>query len=276
MKLAAVLLVFKEQPFLIPVLSGIYPVVDTICVVTAYDRNFKGKYVEPDETVSKLLDFPDPDNKLRFVLRRDLEALPGKEAESKLRNAAIFQAPDADYYLIVDSDEVWESKVLGEAWRRVQKERLAGYRVSTNFYFKKWNLRGVEPGDGYRPLVFLKRGFVFENCRNVNWWKPARWLEYLRTGRKPKTVYFPKEIRMHHGSSLGDDARMKTKLLNWGHAHEVDPTWFEEVWLNPPAINARHYMHKDILLYERLERIPTADLPPEITAHQWPEGWIDR
>jgi len=275
-KLAAIVLVFKEESFLNAVLGGIYPVVDTICVVTAYDRNLKGQYVEPDKTVPKLLDFPDPDNKLRFVLRRDLSGLPGMESESRLRNAAMAAAPDADYFLIVDSDELWESKVLAEAWRQVQETRLAGYRVCTNFYFKKWNLRGVEPGDGYQPLVFLKKGFVFENCRSVDWWRPARWKEYLHTGRKPKTVYFPKDIRVHHGSSLGDDVRMKTKLTHYSHADVVDPTWFEEVWLNPPAVNARHYMHKDVLLYERLEHIPTAALPPEITSHTWPEGWIER
>jgi len=57
MKLSAVVLVFKEDPFLIPVLAGIYPVVDSICVVTAYDRNLKGDYIEPDQTVKKPLTF---------------------------------------------------------------------------------------------------------------------------------------------------------------------------------------------------------------------------
>jgi hypothetical protein len=276
MKLAAVVLVFKEEPFLIPVLAGIYTAVDIICVVTAYDRNFKGEYIAPDQTVPKLLDFPDPENKLRFVLRRNLESLPGKESESKLRNAAIFQAPEADYYLIVDSDEIWETKVLEEAWRYVQETHKAGYRVNSCYYFKKWNLRGRGgEGDGYRPFVFLKKGFLFEKHRNISWRCPARYLEYLRTGRKPKTVYMPKQFYLHHGSGVGDDERMKTKLGNYGHADEVDPKWFDEVWLDPPATNARHYMHGDILLYEKLQHIATANLPKEIRGHAWPKGWIE-
>jgi hypothetical protein len=276
MKLAAVLLVFKESSFLEACYSAIYPVVDILCVVSSYDRNLQRKAIDPDDTLEKLLSLPDPQNKVRLIMSRDSRFVPGNESESQLRNIAILNAPEADYYLIVDSDEIWETAVLRQAWQNVQDTGWAGYRVYSHFYFKKWNFRAVEPGEGYRPFVFLRHGFQFLQQRQINWRCPARYLEYLRKGRKPKTVYLPKDIRLHHGSSVGDDLRMQTKLANYSHAHEVDPDWFKDIWVNPPYEEAaRHYIKGQVDLFEKICYIPTENLPMEIKKYVWPEGWID-
>ena len=51
---------------------------------------------------------------------------------------------------------------------------------------------------------------------------------------------------------------------------------FKEAPFLNPKTNTRHYIHKDVLLYEELQKIPTKDLPKEIKDHVWPEGWIER
>ncbi len=275
MRLAAIMLLFKEQAFVEASVRAIYPVVDSICCASRHDRNFAGEPLAPDQSLDVLLKVPDPEDKVRIVLQRDLDGVPGRNSEARLRNAAMALDPQADYYLIVDSDEIWPEAVLRRCWEEVQRTRRAAYRVSSFTYFRQWNYQIVEPGDGYRPLVFLRRGFPFKSDRQIEWHAPARWKEYLRTGRKPKTVFFSPELRLHHGSSVGDDARILTKLQNYGHASGVDPEWFGRVWKNfHPGIRNFHYFRNTEHLFESLITIPTADLPAEITRCSWPEGWI--
>jgi hypothetical protein len=277
MRLAAVMLLFKEEPFVEASVRAIYPVVDSICCASRHDRNLAGQEIAPDQTLSVLLQVPDPENKLRVVLRRNLDLLPGENSEARLRNAAMAFDPQADYYLIVDSDEIWPADVLRTCWEEVQRTQWAAYRVSSYTYFRAWNYRIVEPGDGYRPLVFVRSGFHFHHDRQIEWHSPARWKEYLRKGRKPKTVFFPPELRLHHGSCVGDDARILTKIKNYTHASDIDPGWFDRVWKNfHPGLRHFHYFTRCEDRYESLVTLPTADLPIEITRCPWPEGWLER
>jgi hypothetical protein len=277
MRLAAVILLFKERHFIEATVRALYPVVDSICVASQYDRGIAGNTVTPDDGIKVLLSIPDPDNKIRLAVFRNTDDLPGWDGQGKLRNAARALDPKADYYLIVDSDEVWPVDVLRKCWDEVQRTRYAAYRVWSHCYYHKWNYRIVPKGDGYRPYAFIKQGFPFANDRQINWHVPARWKEFLRTGRKPKTVYFPPEWAIHHASCVGDDARILTKINNWGHRQGIDPEWFEKTWKNfDPNMKDFHYCQDQTGEYERLEPIATADLPEEVTRCTWPEGWIDR
>ena len=116
MRLAAVMLIFKERNFIEASVRAIYPVVDSICGTSRHDRNFSGREVTPDQTLEVFLRLPDPEDKIKLVVQRDLSQVPGLNAEARLRNAAMALDPQADYYLIVDSDEVWPVEVLRRAW----------------------------------------------------------------------------------------------------------------------------------------------------------------
>ena len=271
------MLLFKEQSFVEASVSSIYPVVDAVVCTTRHDRNLSGDPIAPDDSIATLLRLPDPANKIKLTVQRDVSQLRGLDCAAQLRNAAMALEPNADYYLIIDSDEVWPEDVLRRCWAEVQRTKWAAYRVSSYAYFRKWNYRIVEPGDGYRPLVFLRRGFCFKEDRQVEWQCTTRWREYLRTGRKPKTVYFPPELRLHHGSCVGGDERILTKLKNYSHKDGVDPGWFERVWKNfNPSMRNFHYFRQGAALYESIDVISPAQLPAEITRCPWPEGWIDQ
>src|SRR5437660_12670188 len=112
MRLAAVLLLFKEEAFVEACVRAIYPVVDSICCASQHDRNLVGQEVTPDQSLAALLRVPDPENKIRLVVERDFSHLPGINGEARLRNAAIALDPLADYYLIVDADEIWPLDIL--------------------------------------------------------------------------------------------------------------------------------------------------------------------
>src|SRR5260221_855108 len=141
MRLAAVILLFKEQSFIEACVRAMYPVVDSICCATQHDRNMSGHEVVPDQSLNVLLKVPDPDNKIRVVVQRDVSKVPGTDDQGRLRNAARALDPQADYYLIVDSDEIWPVDVLTKCWAEVQRTQWAAYRVSSYTYFRKWNYR---------------------------------------------------------------------------------------------------------------------------------------
>ena len=63
--------------------------VDSICCVTARDRNYAGKALRPDHTIETLLEIPDLENKIRLVVQRDWRDVPGQESEARMRNAAM-------------------------------------------------------------------------------------------------------------------------------------------------------------------------------------------
>jgi hypothetical protein len=267
MRLSAVMILFKEQAFVEASIRSIYPVVDSICCVTRFDRNLAGQDVGHDESVNVLLRIPDPENKIRLVVRRNLSDIPGDEGEAQQRNAAMRLDQKADYYLIVDSDEIWPEEALRKCWQYVQETKWAAYKASVTNYFRQWNYQIVEPEEkALRPLVFLRRGFNFSSLRAVQWHCPARWKEY----------WLPSEWRLLHGTCVGDDQRMLDKLLNYSHLDVVEPSWFERVWKQfNPNLNNFHYFKGQPFLFERLIRKNTDELPREITSYPWPNGWID-
>jgi len=277
MHLAAILLVFKEQYFVKATISAIYPVVDSICCVTRYDRTWKGKQISPDATVFTILGLPDPENKIRLTIQRDLSDVPGNDNEARLRNIAMQQDPKADYYLIIDSDEIWEPEVLREAWNYVQKTQQSAYHSLTHCYFQKWNFR-VNEAEPYRPLVFLRKGFRFKALRRIDWWTlPGRFLEYIRLIHKPRTVRLPEHLKLHHGSGVGDDNRILTKITNYGHQDEIDPGWFDRVWKNfSEDTTDFHFAQGEASRFKGITVVPTKDLPPEIRDMDWPAGWVKR
>jgi hypothetical protein len=278
MRLSAVMILFKEQAFVEASIRAIYPVVDSICCVTQYDRNLAGQFISPDESMDVLRRIPDPENKIRLIMQRDLSDVPGAESESKQRNAAMSLDPRADYYLIVDSDEIWPEDVLRECWDYVQKTQWAAYKASVHNYFRQWNYQIVEPVEkALRPLVFLRGGFKFSSLRAVQWHGPARWKEYWRKGRKPNAVSLPAHLRFHHGTCVGDDARILTKILNYSHLDVVDPAWFKAVWQQfHPGLTNFHYFKDQSFLFERLIKKNANELPKEITDYIWPNGWLER
>ena len=68
MRLAAIMLLVKEQAFVEASVRAIYPVVESICGTSRHDRNFSGGKVVPDQTLSVLLQIPDPDDKIKLPL----------------------------------------------------------------------------------------------------------------------------------------------------------------------------------------------------------------
>ncbi len=272
------MVLFKEQAFVEASVRAIYPVVDSICCASQYDRNLAGQDVGHDESLNRLLQVPDPDNKIRLVVQRDLSDVPGAEGEAKQRNAAMALDTKADYYLIVDSDEIWPEETLRKCWQHVQETQWAAYKASVINYFYRWNYQIIEPSDkALRPLVFLRRGFHFSSLRAIQWHCPARWKEYLRKGRKPKTVSLPEEWRLHHGTCVGDDERILTKILNYSHLDVVDSAWYEQVWKKfHPSLRDFHYFKGLPHYYERLVTKRLEELPEEISDRIWPEGWIEK
>ena len=76
MRLAAVILLFKEQAFIEACVRAIYPVVDSICCASRHDRNFSGGEVAPDQTLEVLLELPRVAEIAGFTVYENGRAMP--------------------------------------------------------------------------------------------------------------------------------------------------------------------------------------------------------
>ncbi len=272
--LVAIILALREEPFIGACMRAIYPVVERIVLITAYDQTLRGDLVSPDKTLQKALEFPDPERKLFILVTRHFKGEPAT-AEDAMRNYAMGCHPDADYYLIVDADEIYETERLKRARAVVAREKPAWARIPSYTYFKRWNYRVVSR-DRYSPIVFLRRGYRLVSERGFKRPRGAmnRLLLWMQTGCYPRELRLSEDFAFHHGSYLGDDERILAKTRYGGYAKQVREGWYERYWVgfNPRMTNF-HPVREDGY-YERIEEVATEQLPREIGRENWPEGWL--
>ncbi len=271
--LVAIILALREEPFIVPCIRAIYPVVERIVLITAYDQTLRGDIVSPDKTLQKALEFPDPDRKIFILVTRHFTGTPAI-TEDIMRNYAMQTQPEADYYLIVDADEIHETARLQKARAIVAQSQPAWARIPSHTYFKKWNYRVVSK-DFYTPIVFLRRGYRLESERGLK--RPSRLrrlIQWAKRGHYPRELRFSEDFAFHHGSYLGNDERILAKTQYGGYANQVRKDWYEKYWLGfDPKITNFHPVREDGY-YERIEEVATEQLPKEIGRENWPEGWL--
>jgi hypothetical protein len=271
--LVAIILALREAPFIVPCLQAIYKEVKRIVLISAYDRTLKGDRVSADRTLELALEFPDPERKLFILLTRYFKGTPAI-TEDAMRNFAMQTQPDADYFLIVDPDEIHEQDRLQEAWRIVATHQPAWARIPCHTYFKKWNYR-VRSKDLCSPIVFLRKGYLLQSERGLKRLsRLKRLIRWGRTGHYPRELRLPDALAFHHGSYLGEDERILAKTQYGGYASQARPQWYENYWVNFHPQMTNFHPVRDDDYFESLETIPTKDLPSEIRLASWPEGWL--
>jgi hypothetical protein len=273
-KLVAIILALREEAFIVACLRAIYGVVDRVVLISSYDQTLKGDAVAPDKTLELALNFPDPDKKLFILLTRHFMGEPST-TEDAMRNFAMRSQPDADYYLIVDADEIHERERLRRAWEIVAEEGPAWVRVPCYTYFKMWNYRVVSK-DLCSPIVFLRRGYELVSERGFK--APRGGLRRMRvwieTGCFPRELRLSEEWAFHHGSFLGTDERILAKTQYGGYARQVREGWYERYWVGfDPKMRNFHPVREDDY-YEGIEVVATEQLPREVRDQSWPEGWL--
>lgn len=274
----AIVLALNEDLFIRNLLNTLYPFVNRISVMTQFDRDWYGKPVVPDQTVSHVLNFPDPSAKISMVVRRfpdeaaarNMEMLSfGRKAYSGIMTHGnpldmVRKFHDnPDYFWIIDADEFYDVDTIPAMLAYLTRLKPRGMRVTGYNYLRTWNRRVPRSVVDFTHFGFIRPGVLFEQRRVVNW-NESRISKALRLLHLPDIssrlfgfINCPESVAVfHHGCWLGDDSRIKGKFIKSSHQESIgwDPASVDKI---------------------RFEPIPTALLPLNIRTATWPKDFFD-
>jgi hypothetical protein len=196
MKLGATIPVLNEWRFVPAVVGQLLQVVDRLVIVRP-SRSQSGAPVE-------LLPVPELDPRI--------DVLDGNwQNEAETRNAGLEYLDDCDYVFMVDSDEILldgDLATLKELCLRGE-HRVLAVHLYTNW--KTPEFRIDPPEDGTIKMV-LKKGVRLRGVREVQ--------EPVHTT----------DVWCRHLSYVRTDAEIREKIRLSGHAHEMNPEWYDRVW----------------------------------------------
>ena len=237
--------------------------------------------IEPDATIKKVLDYPDPEGKIHLVVRRYNDETASRNHEM---NAVLFDASKniqthgvdkaliqgfhkpPDYFLICDADEIFDIATFPAIVEYLEKKKPDGMRISGYNYYFTWNRR--EPREKYvhRHFGFVKAGIFFQQRRVINWNESRinKWMAKIGLPKFGSYVYnfidCPWEVgMMHHAGYVRRD---KTQLIEkmQKHSHlEAHPPEFLE------AILSKEYEFTD-----------SKNLPINIQKGNWPDSFFEK
>lgn len=157
-----------------------------------------------------------------------IEILEGEwRGEAATRNAGIEYLEDCEYVIGIDTDEVFTEQGLREIAHVCRSERPEIVSVPLHTYWKTPQHRIAPPEPGMIPLV-LRSDLRYDGLRGAR-------------GRVRRV-----EVGCHHLSYVRTDQELLDKLATWGHARDVIPGWYENVWKawdRNPALRNLHPVH---------------------------------
>lgn len=290
MRLHAIYAVLNDLDLFRASLASIYDHVAGVTVTTGYDRDWLGVPQPVEGIVDAILSREvDPDRKIDLIVgwepnesRARNRAMDFADPQRRSRKVLAQHPADrpplpADYFLIIDSDEIYEGRTLERLKRYVAQGGRRYYQVAACQYFKSWNYR-VEGHEWFTAFVRADRRVG--SSRNPFPNHVSRVAH--RLGVRPDLAdrvtgltRIPVEIGVfHHGSYVGPRSRIEQKIRTSSHAHLVRPNWLEEVWDNwHPGLFNLHPVDPGAI--PSASAVDVRNLPVEITGRAWPSGYLD-
>lgn len=280
LRIHAICPVLNEEPFITALLTTLYPFCSGISILSQYDRNWFGEPVIPDRTAELVLNHPDPEGKIHYIVRRWRDQTAARNSEmlalssdptrgiqsqaNPIEQVRAFHATP-DYFLIVDADEIYDIATIQNILNYLELKRPRGMRVLGYNYLRTWNRRIPPEVVRFQQFGFIRPGVLLQYVRVISW-NETRLSKALRMLRLPDIsarlygfIECPPEVGVfHHGCWLGDNNRLEAKFTRAGHRSD---TW---------AIN-------NIRKLEDLRTIfiPTCELPKNIRETVWPSGFLE-
>lgn len=156
--------------------------------------------------------------------------------EQDQRNAGQEYLSDYDYIVVLDPDEFLDN----DGWnciKSVISEEQAFVVAHQRVFYKHSE---VYPHTDYQQIILVKPSVRFIDNRVVN------------------TSYATLPVDLFHFSWARTDDEILRKITHYGHAGELLPGWYENVWL----LDRRHDLHPKSP--HTLEALIDAKLPPEL------------
>jgi hypothetical protein len=208
---AAVYCIYDDDSWLAPSFASIYDSCDSIWFLVG-ERPWNGAAADQSELLARIAALPDPAGKVH-IARGDW----ADEASQRNAGLDMVREAGADYCFIVDADEIYDPAQLQQALTLVRHNpQVDCWRVSCVTYWKSYRYR-VDPPEAIAAAVFVRVG-------------TGRFTEN-RTFEAPMHVALaPEALVFHHMSYARTDAQVLRKITTFGHAREVVPGWYEQVW----------------------------------------------
>ncbi len=274
----AIILALNEEIFIKAQLDTIYPFCSGISIISQYDRDWYAKNVNPDKTTEIILNYPDPEGKIHFIVRRKPDEAAARNMEMLSFNSKSFRKTithgnefslvkkfhsSPDYFWIIDADEIYDSTTIPAIMNYLSKKKPRGMRVTGYNYLRTWNQRVPKEIIDFTHFGFLKPGVLFEQRRIVSWNESrlSKLFKMMKLKDYAAALYgfiqCPESVGVfHHGCWLGDNFRIKSKFDK--SSHKESQEW------EPNSVDAFKTVY-----------ISFNQLPLNIQQASWPAGFFN-
>lgn len=279
LRIHAICLALNEEFFIGGVLKSLYPFCSGISIISQYDRDWYGKQMHPDLTANIVLNYPDPEGKIHFIVRRNIDeaATRNQEMLALRNNCAQNITPHAgtkeevlhyhnapDYFLIVDADEIYDIETIGNIIDYLGSKNPRGMRIIGYNYVRNWNRRVPQEVVPFQHFGFIKSGVLFDANRiiSLNEQRLIRLCTKLKLPNLASKLYgfidCPEEVGVfHHACWIGNNERLRKKVTVSSHAQAWDSSFAE--WVD--SLRAVY--------------IPIEKLPKNIREGGWPANFFE-
>lgn len=258
-KVAAFVSTYDEGPYLKSVLKFLSPRVGRVYVVESESTFYGAQKPEGERRTKRIVDEVTSEGVNNIVYR----VLEGKEhpspdiKEAHERNQALemIERDGFEWVWIVDSDELYTEAGADALWKwflKVAKDNpdVLGAKCSWYTYWRSVHWR-IDPPEPFRPNVIIR-----SSCRIAS-------SRHLLPHQQKKIVDVSETLCMvHHYSWAHTPEHVRRKISTWTHAHQVEPGWFENVFMAWQPGSDMHDLHPvEPSAYKRVvkaDRIPEA------------------
>lgn len=228
MKLTFGIIVFNSDFFLRQVLENIYPYAHKICIAEGPVEWWQkqGFTTSTDETNNILLNFPDPENKIRIVQTQY------KEKDAQCFHWFMNVPKDTDYIFCNDADEIHPD--IPKIIDFLKKEQPTSVGFKSNSFFGGFErvIGGFEQEHSFKRILKYEKGCIYRTHR-----QPTLALNGKDIAGNDVTgteLYNATGIEMWHGSYVSprmvyDKIRYyEGAVISQGNCIE---NYFQNVWL---------------------------------------------
>ena len=273
MRLAAVFCIYNEEEYLPYAVRAILPAVDDVVIClglapyTAYAAGALPGQYPPDRT-EQLVDrlAAEHPGKIQVIKAR-------WPSQMEHRQAGLARCLDlgADYYFLVDGDEVYRADHLATIRRTIEQHPAAGtFIIKCHTFWRSFRYRILPETLTWRPRRIFK---LTRHRRLLGVPLPHR----LRfTGINdlnslgPRYEFTPQQAVFYHFSYARSPAKMREKLSTFPHAQEILTGWYERVCLAWPQHRQMPNIHPtDPPKFPQAVPQDPSDLPEVMRQHPY-------
>lgn len=225
MRLCAAYKVFNGALYLPYSLRSIYDFVDRIIIFLS-TAPWNGPIVPLDNTEEVIRNFPDPQGKIRLIVRNCRYHEPtadGYKNEfvemNEILSCVVQETPQNTHYLYIDADEVYQPDQIQKLRDFLEANpQIDVVHAPWRTYWKSFRY-WIDPMEPHRPLVAFKimPHTAFSGIRQVN--------------NTHGHTFEGNELFFHHFSYSLTTEMVQAKIKAWSHCNEIRQGWFENVWL---------------------------------------------